>query len=165
MAKSNEVLDSSTVGILHTFASHQRLKVKLDACGDPIIPGRHGEIGEYGDGRFIACFYGMGPAPFSRVRASRIRRTLALGVAELMSGSEGNDEATFVFDDANSRASEWFIEALGIRRRRIVSPETTARLRQLAKVRQTSTGEAPQAHKTAEEVPMAFRVGEKETSG
>src|ERR1017187_1767041 len=111
MAKSNEVLDSSTVGVLPTFASHQRLKVKLDACGDPIIAGRHGEIGEYGDGRLHASFHGIGPAPFSRARASRIRRTLALGVAELISGGAGNDETTFVFNGENPNAVEWFIEA------------------------------------------------------
>ena len=101
----------------------------------------------------------FGPAPFSRARASRIRHTVALGIAEPISGGAGNDETAFVFNGENPNAVEWFIEALGIRRRRVVSPKTIARLRQLAKVHQTITGEALQARKRADELPMAFQFG------
>ncbi len=150
MLESTETSKSLALGVLRTFASHHRLKVKFDGCGDPIVLGRHGELGEHGDGRLNACFHGKGAEPFSRARAGRIRRTLALDVGELISGSAGADEALFAFEWTDRKAATWFIDSLRIRRRRSVSPGTAERLRRFARMRQTLAGRPVQARKTPE---------------
>jgi hypothetical protein len=139
--ESVKISRRTVLGVLYTLASRERLKVKMDECGDPIIHGRHGEIGEHGDGRLNARFHGAGPQPFSRAPPSRIRCALALGAGSLVSGGDGADEAQFVFD-ANSSAGECFLRALGIPRRRTVSPETAERLRRFARMRKTHRREA-----------------------
>jgi hypothetical protein len=44
---------------------------------------------------------------------------------------------------------KWFIQALGIRRRRSVGPEVAARLRQFARMRQGIAGKTFQLQETA----------------
>jgi len=165
LSESAQISPRSAVGALRTFASNRRLKVRLDECADPVIFGRHGEIGEYGDGRLAASFHGIGPASFSRARASRIRRTLTLSVGDLVSGGRGSDEAVFAFNGSNSAAGDWFVKALGIRRRRSVSPETAERLRQLARGSRTSAGEAVQTPEALERMPRDLRVDADGTGG
>jgi len=159
MVESTQTSKGLAIGVLRTFAVHHRLKVRLDSCGDPVIAGRHGEIGEHGDGRLNACFHGTGPEPFSRVRAGRIRRTLALDVGELISGDDGADEALFAFNCNDLKAARWFIDSLHIRRRRSVSPETAERLRQFARMRKTIAGRPLHARKTPAGMMMALQAG------
>jgi len=131
------------------LANDRRLRIRRDDCGDPIIPGQHGEIGEHGDGLLNACFHGKGAEAFSRLRARRIRRALTSGLGTLISGCDGADEALFTFARTDGKAVKWFIEALGIRRCRSVSPEVAARLRQFARMRRGIAGEAFQPQETA----------------
>jgi len=42
---------SSSATDIRQFARASRLKWRLDECDDPIIPGKHGEIGEHCDDR------------------------------------------------------------------------------------------------------------------
>jgi hypothetical protein len=117
------------------LANDRRLRIRRDDCGDPIIPGQHGEIGEHGDVLLNACFHGTGAEAFSRLRAQRIRRTLAGGFGTRISGGEGADEALFAFARTDAKAVKWFIDALGIRQSRSVSPEVAERLRHFARKR------------------------------
>ena len=144
------------------LAHDRRLRIRRDGCGDPIIPGPHGEIGEHGHGLLNACFHGKGAEAFSRLRAQRIRRTLAGGFGTLVSGCDGADEALFAFSRADAKAVEWFIRALGIRRRRSVGPEVAARLRQFARMRQGIAGKTFQLQETAAAVRTVVRIGASE---
>ena len=140
------------------LASDRRLKVKRDDCDQPIIPGQHGEVGEHSEGLLHACFHGKGAEAFSRLRAHRIRRTVAGGFGTLVTGGDGAAEALFTFSRADAKAVEWFIQALGIRRRRSVSPEVAARLRRFARARQGIAGEASQPRGAAGAVPTGVQV-------
>src|SRR5215469_6215891 len=41
---------------INEFAEKRRLKMRGDECGESIIPGRQGQIYEYGDGELGAMF-------------------------------------------------------------------------------------------------------------
>lgn len=138
--RANSRSSLSATDIRH-FARLHRLKLRLDECGDPIIPGRHGAIGEYSAGRFCACFHGVGAEPFSRLRAHRIRQALQHSIGHRITGTVGADEALFAFGPLDERVATWFVHALGIKRRRAVSLETAARLAQFSRSRRTIAGE------------------------
>jgi hypothetical protein len=146
---SHSSLSATDIG---QFARLHRLNWRLDDCGDPIISGKHGEVGEHGDGRLDACFHGEGPEPFSRLRANRIRQALQHSIGERITGTAGADEALFAFDPSNENHLAWFIRALGIKRKRRVTLQTLERLRRFRNSRQSLAGRPFQTPESADDV-------------
>lgn len=125
---------------LQIFAQKYRLKITLDDCRDQHVLGRHGDICDFGDdlhlcGTFCACGNGQ---KFSRLRASRIRRALEENFGQRHQGGIGGDEAVVLFSPTDQRSAEFFIRALGVRRRRVVSPDVAERLRGFRRIAGTA---------------------------
>ena len=126
----------SKSSLLEIFALQHRLKVTLDDCRDQIIRGKHGDLSDFCDGEhLIAAFWGDGPR-FSRLRARRIRLAPEGGYGQPWAGGIGDDEALILFFPNEERAANFFIRALGIRRKRRVKAEVIERLGRYAKTRQ-----------------------------
>jgi len=109
------------------FAAKYRLNVQQDACGNPIISGKHGDIGEYGDGRLCACFWGGNP---SKTRSRRIAATANAHIGQLI--QRGGDEAQFAFDAADPIAARWFLRTLQLRAKRSIGQAHKDRLHRLS---------------------------------
>ncbi len=111
---------------LAEFAATYRLRISRDECGDLVIAGRFGEIGEYDRDHLYACFHGEQ----SRTRAHRINAALRRNIGRAV--VKGTDEALFVFVGEDDRFSRWFIRTLGIRQKRILSETERHRLKLLS---------------------------------
>lgn len=125
---------------LQSFAEKYRLKITRDVCGDQVVLGRHGDICDFGDdlhlcGTFCACGSGK---KFSRLRAGRIRQALQENFGQRHQGGIGGDEAVVLFSPTDQRSAQFFIRALGIRRKRRVSPDVAERLRGFRRIAGTA---------------------------
>jgi len=112
---------------IRAFAEKHRFKPEKDACGDPLIAGKHGDIGEYDDSRLCACFWGTDA---SKTRNRRIRATADAHIGQLI--QRGDDEAQFAFDPADPVAAQWFIRSLEVCPKRVISIEHRERLHRLS---------------------------------
>jgi len=105
--------------LLDSFARDFRLKIGLDECGEPIIHGRRGYF--YQDAGCIGIVYQGTP------RNKVTRRLLGLsGISRVI--AEGDDEVILLADPAIYDMN-FAISAIGVRRRKGVSPQHVAKLR------------------------------------
>ena len=105
--------------------------MRRDECGESIIPGRQGQIYEYGDGELGAMFM---PTPTKddrwgkwcpRTWGNFKRAALAIGMTLRQNG---DSEGCLSFDPANDAQARLAIKIAGVRPKRRVSPEEIARL-------------------------------------
>lgn len=146
---------------LEIFAQRHRLKLRRDSCGDQIIVGKYGDVADHGDGEnLLVAFWGNGPK-FSRLRASRIRRALEESYGQRHAGGVGGDEALILFSPDQPRSAQFFIRALGIRRKRRVSPDVALRLQGFRRIAGTALHAVATTPMTALDCPVVRTGGAK----
>jgi hypothetical protein len=102
------------------FADSSHLKVKHDECGDPIIIGITGHIGEGYNGEILGLYVdGKTPRKWNAVRRS-------VDAAGMTIRQNGDSDGVLTFDPANSEQARLAIRAARIRTRRIPSPAQLA---------------------------------------
>lgn len=107
------------------FAEKYGLKAKRDECGELIIPGRVGQIYEYGSGRFGALFMPPGD-PRPRAWGNFRRKLLAAGFHLLQNGDA---EGCLLFHATDAAQARPAIRAIGAKARRKPSEAQLAVLR------------------------------------
>ncbi len=96
------------------FAQKTRLKHGFKGDGEPVIPGRYGELYEYSEHIFAAlCMF-----PTSR-RWGHIRRKAQALVLRII--QNGDSEGTFLFDPTDEEQVEFARRAIGARKRHRIS--------------------------------------------
>jgi len=114
---------------IQEFAENHSLKVKMDSCGETIIPGKprnleraedRRHIYENGDGRFGVSYVHAGPVASVGKYHNAQKRMLEAGFTQ---GQNGDAEGTFLFDPANETQAKIAIREIGARMRREASPE------------------------------------------
>ncbi len=148
-----------------TFAEKNRLRVRRDECGDPIVVGKLGQLYQHDDGLVglvLMCLNGDDPKLDNTLRA-RMRKALREGL-ELHQC--GDYESTFVFDCENRAQARLAIRLAGIKRRPHQGgkgkPLTSERARQLARIRLNN---AREDHGEAQKNPIEPRDKELVTVG
>lgn len=112
---------------IKTFAAKHNLKTKTDACGDTIIPGKHGQLydhedhEDHEDGERFAVIHSTTPRKWGFTRTE----CLAAGM-ELH--QDGDNEGTLLFDPNNLQHVKVAIRAASCRVKKQLSPETLAKL-------------------------------------
>jgi hypothetical protein len=116
---------------INEFAEKRRLKMRRDECGESIIPGRQGQVYEYGDGELGVMFT---PPPTKDEPQGRWRpkkwsnfRKAALAM-NMTFRQNGDSEGCLSFDPANDAQAKLAIKIAGVRPKRRVSPEAVSRL-------------------------------------
>jgi hypothetical protein len=112
------------------FAEKYGLKAKRDECGEHIIPGRLGQIYEYGAGRFGCMVMASSARHWNTARRK-------LGTAGCQVIQNGDTEGTALFDPQDNSQVKVAIGLVGAKQRRRVSEAQRAalveRLRQFRK--------------------------------
>ena len=116
------------------FAEANRLKIKEDECHDQVIPGRLGDIWEYGPGSMAVAIYEDLPDREITKRKWTHCKKACLGVGMTLV-QDGDREGTLLFDPGNAEQVAVAIKVLGIKKRRIMSPAQTEAL---ARARESS---------------------------
>ena len=101
------------------------MKVTKDSCGDPIIQGRlykDANISEYNEG---LCMCWLTKDSHTKKFNSVKRECLEAGMTV---AQEGDDEAIFLFNSENDRQAKLAIQSVRARVKKVISPETKARL-------------------------------------
>jgi len=122
---------------LKAFSLEHRLRIKIDGCGDPIIPGRatnggsrvedRSHVYDFGDGRrFGVCLM------FSTARRFGHAARLLAG-AGLTARQIGHSEGVFLFDPTDKRQVSAALKAASVKKRRIPSPAQLAALEKARK--------------------------------
>lgn len=114
---------------IQSFAAQHRLKTRVsEEDGTKIIPGKFGQIYDYGDGRLGVLVMPDPPRPhyWGFVRA----KLLAAGFVVVL---DGDGEGAATFDPANPQQATTAIRVAGIKRKRVISQEQ--RDRQIARLR------------------------------
>jgi hypothetical protein len=120
---------------IECFAAQYRLKTRVsDEDGTKIIPGRFGQLYEYGDGRLAVMV--MPDPPRQNYWGFTRAKLLAAGFVVVQNG-DGEGAATF--HPANPQRAKIAIRAAGVKGKRVISPEQ--RDRQIARLR-ASAGRA-----------------------
>jgi hypothetical protein len=110
---------------LESFAERYRAKVRRDdADGTDAIPGRLGQIYEYGDGLLAVMFLPAGQAS-ARKWAAVKRQAEVVGMTLRQSG---DDEGAFTFNPDDPKQCRLALKIAGVKVRRQMSPEQLARL-------------------------------------
>jgi hypothetical protein len=114
---------------LPQFAEHYRLKLVLDECGDPSIPGRlakDSNISDYSDTELAMCWL---PDGKKTARTGMWNRTKAKCVAAgMMLHQDGDAEGILVFDPADPVQSKLAIKCVKAKAKRQMTPERCAAL-------------------------------------
>lgn len=130
--------------LLEATAARHRLRVRPDGCGEKVIPGRCGQIFDYGEGK-LAVLFMPDPkgerAPASRRWQAHKRKLLAAGFTV---HQDCDAEGTALFDPADPKQVRLAVRVAGVkpRQRRDSEAQKTvyaatreARLRALARAR------------------------------
>jgi hypothetical protein len=120
------------------FANRYRLRIRRDACGDAITPGRFGHLYEHGAG-LLGLVLEDARNGQSRCRSLLARRRKALA-AGFRLHQAGDAEAILLFELSNPAQEKLAIRLVGAKRRRIPSPaqlETLRRAREASRFRRT----------------------------
>lgn len=118
---------------LKEFAQSHRLRIRIDGCGDAVIPGRiedRSHVYDFGGGRFGLCLM------FATARKFGFSARF-LDRAGIAAKQIGDTEGVFLFDPSNKAHVSIALKACGIKRRREASPAQLAAL-QKARDRQKS---------------------------
>lgn len=106
---------------LKTFAETNRLNVVRDECGDEIIPGANGHIGDgYNDGLGV---YVNGESSRSWTFTRHKMESAGMRIRQ-----NGDVDGVAVFDPTDPAQPRLAIEVAGIKTRRISAPPTPAQL-------------------------------------
>ncbi len=112
---------------MELFVRSHRLRRKRDACGDPIVLGKLGHIGEH-DGEFFSIALQDTSSGPSRVRALLNRRRKALA-AGFRLHQAGDCESILLFDLANAHQAKLAIRLVMARPKRRASEAQLANLK------------------------------------
>jgi hypothetical protein len=125
--------------ILQSLAEGNRLRIKRDACGDLYIPGRVGEIYEYGGGRFAVTLMPNKPRAWPIAR-----RRLAEAGFQLT--QNGDREGTALFDPREQEQLALALKLVRPQRIRRHRPPSVRQLHALENGRRNRSGtrSAPQ---------------------
>lgn len=107
---------------LTAFAGRHGLKVRVDEDGTKIIPGKFGQIYEYGDGRLAVMV--IPKPPRKNYWGGTQNRLAKLGFVIVQNG---DCEGAALFDPTNSNQAKAAIKAAGTRRKRQLSPAQVGR--------------------------------------
>lgn len=99
------------------FAAKHKVRIKLDEDGELIVLAKHGQIYDYGSGRFGVMFL-MDTVGTWNNRRKECER------AEERVIQDGETEGTLLFDPLNKEQAKTAIRLVGARQKRQVSPET-----------------------------------------
>ncbi len=110
---------------LDNFAKRERLKIRLDECGDPIIKGRFGHFDDNRDGR-------IGVVLIRKTGHWKQKLKQLCGKVDPICHVEGDTEAVFLATIEQREFLTLAIRALGVKRKRRVSEQTAERLRAMA---------------------------------
>jgi hypothetical protein len=121
---------------LKEFSLAHRLRIKIDGCGDSVIPGRataggsriedRGHVYDLGDGRFGVCLLFATARKFGH--AAKL-----VAAAGFTPRQIGQSEGVFLFDPTDSAQASAALKACGIKKRRIPSPAQLATLEKARK--------------------------------
>jgi hypothetical protein len=103
------------------FAEKYRLKTKRDECGERIMPGRVGQIYEYGAGRF-GC---MVMASSARYWNAARRKLVTAGCQVIQNG---DTEGTALFDPEDANQVKVATQVVRAKRKRVLSESQRAAL-------------------------------------
>jgi len=104
------------------FAENHRLNCRLDGCGDRIIPGRYGHIGDgYNDGKLGMFLSFQTIRKYNAVRG----KLLAAG---FVSRQNADTEGVLIFDAENREQARFAQRAAGIKTKRVYTPEQLAKM-------------------------------------
>ena len=111
---------------LIAFAKQNRLTVRKDDCGDPVIRGKFGELYEYSDSLLGVMLI----TPVSKPPKPRhwYRYREAGQVAAMVLQQNGDAEGALSFDPKNAEQVKIALKLAGVKPKRRVSPEERARL-------------------------------------
>jgi len=113
--------------ILQKFAEKYCLKVKCDDCGEKIMPGRTGQIYEFGE--VLAVLFMPDPRgkgkPTTRKWSKQKRALIAAG-CEIV--QDGDGEGAAIFNPLDEKQSALAIRIAGCRRKRVASAAQLASL-------------------------------------
>jgi hypothetical protein len=113
------------------FAERYGLKTKRDECGERIVPGRLGQVYEYGGGK-LGC---MVMAPSARYWNAARRNLVHAGCQVIQNG---DTEGTVIFDPRDEGQVKLAIRAVGAKRKRKLSEAQRAAL--VGRLRKSSQG-------------------------
>ena len=139
------------------FASKQRLRVRLDSCGEAIIPGRprsaprpedRNHIYEHSQTR-LGIYLRLTPKAWGYAK----KRLLIKGL-ELR--QDGDSEGTLLFDPENPSEARAAIRETGARERREASPQQIEQLNKIRPKRGQEADPGPKSDGTPEggEIPQ-----------
>lgn len=106
------------------LAEKNRLKCRQDDCGEMIIPGKRGQIFDFGDGS-LGVIVSTTPKKWGNARR-------AFEAAGMVIRLDGDFEGSATFSVQNREHLRLAMRYACIKRRRVVSPEQIERLRRLS---------------------------------
>lgn len=98
------------------FAAKHRLRTRHDEEGEVIVLAKHGQIYDYGSGRFGVMFLFETPKPWN----NRRRECERVGMRCIQ---DGDTEGTLLFSPENKEQARTAIKLVGARRKKQISPE------------------------------------------
>lgn len=104
------------------FAAEHRLKANCDVDETTIVPGKHGQIFDYGDGRIAVMVQPGRSSVWPRTRKKLIEAGFEIA-------QNGDHEGTALFDPANADQARLAIRVAGIKRKRKSSPSQLKNLK------------------------------------
>jgi hypothetical protein len=110
---------------LTAFAGHHRFKIRQDACGDQIVPGRQGHVFEgYASGLGV-CVQFETPKKWTFAKKAML-------AAGLQIRQDGDTEGIAVFNPEDRNQARVAIKFAGVKPKRQISPEQKVVLAQRA---------------------------------
>ena len=151
-----------------TFAEKNRLRLRRDECGDPIVVGKLGQRYQHDDGLVglaLMCPNGDDPRLGNTLRA-RMRKALREGL-ELV--QQGDYESSLLFNPQDHAQAKLAIRLVGCKRTRRQTgkgrPFTSERVKELARIRFNHAGEGHgTAQKPAIQPGTTREKGQQETT-
>lgn len=120
------------------FATKHKVRIKLDEELEAIVLAKHGQIYDYGSGRFGVMFMFDTPKPWN----NRRRECEAAGMRVIQ---DGDTEGTLLFDPENREQAKTAIRLVGARQKREMTPE-----QRKAAVERLARFQFPAADRTSE---------------
>ena len=100
---------------LDYISKRYRVRIRRDACGDPVIPGKYGELYVHADGVVGVLFQAPGSENVLRIRRQKAMR------AGFRKHQWGDAEAILLFDATDDAQVQLALKLVGVRRKRRAS--------------------------------------------
>ena len=125
------------------FCERYRLRLKRDACGDRIFPGKFGHLYEHAPGVFGLVLEALADSTrLDRTLRNRKRKALAAGFTL---HQEGDAEAILLFDPADSKQARLAIRLVGAKSKRVASATQLEALRTATEARRIARNHRAEA--------------------